>query len=91
MLRPVGETHAGQRLYRQLPPVNGIDALIDQRQLHVFQHRQVLDQVVLLENKPDLLVADAGELLVGKLPNVHAVQTVSAPGGDVQTAQQRSS
>ena len=61
--------------------------LIDQGQLHIFQHRQALDQVILLEDEADLLVADVGQLLVRQLPDVDAVQEVRPPGGDVQAAQ----
>ena len=87
MLDAVGKPHPLQRLQRHLPPLLHANALIDQRQLHVFQHVQVLDQVVLLEDEADLLVADAAQLPVAQLPDVHPVQQILAPCGDVQTAQ----
>ena len=67
--------------------VDGVDALINQGQLHVFQYGQRLNEVVLLEDKANLFVADTAKLLVGKFAHVGAVQTVLAACGDVQTAQ----
>ena len=87
VLHPARQPHPLQSLHCQVIAVIGVDALIDQGQLHIFQHRQGLNQVVLLENEADLLVADAGKLLVRQFLNVGAVQKVLSPGGDVQAAQ----
>ena len=84
---PVGQAHPLQRLQRQLLPVDGIDAPVDEGQLHILLHGEGLDEVILLEDEADLLVADAGELAVGEVLDVRAVQKVGAPGGDVQAAQ----
>ena len=68
------QPHPLQGLQGHPLAVIGTDPLVNQGQLHIFQHREALDQVVLLEDKPDLLVADMGELLVCQLPDVGAVQ-----------------
>ena len=87
MLHAVGKTHPVQGLQGQVVAVVRPDALVNQGQLHVLQHRQGLNQVVLLEDEADLLVADAAELRVRQLPDVGAVQEVVPPCGDVQAAQ----
>ena len=87
MFHTAGESHPLQGLHGQVIAVVGVDALIDQGQLHILQHRQALDQVVLLEDKTDLLIADQAEFLVRQLPDVGAVQEVVSPGGNIQTAQ----
>ena len=87
MLDPLGKPHPLQGLQGQVIAVVRADALVNQGQLHVFQHRQGLDEVVLLEDEADLLVANLAQLLVRQLPNVGAVQKVIPSCGDVQTAQ----
>ena len=73
VLHPFSKPHPLQSGQGHLPAVIRRDPLVDQRQLHIFQHSQVLNQIILLENKSDLLVADTGELLVRQLPDVGAV------------------
>ncbi|MPM96632.1 hypothetical protein SDC9_143797 [bioreactor metagenome] len=87
MLRAVRKAHLLQRLHGKHPALFQPDALINQGQLYIFQHAEILHQIILLKNKPDLLVADVAELLVAQLPHVHPIQQVVSPGGDVQTAQ----
>ena len=87
VLAPVGEAHPVQGLQGQLLPVDGVDAPVDEGQLHVLLDGEGLDEIILLEDEADLLVADAGELAVGEVLDVRAVQKVGAPGGDIQAAQ----
>ena len=87
VLDAVRQPHPGQGLQGHVPAVVGIHPLVDQGQFHIFQHRQALDQVVLLKDKADLLVADVGQLLVRQLPDVRSTQEIRPPGGDVQAAQ----
>lgn len=52
------KAHTLQGLQRQQTPFSGGQAPVNERQLHVFQRVQVLDQVEALENKTDLFIAD---------------------------------
>src|SRR5260370_2161465 len=57
--QPVRHSHAFQRVLYLLLPFRSACAAIRQRQLDVFIHRQVPDQVERLENKSELTVADS--------------------------------
>ena len=87
MLDAAQQTHSFQRFHCQLPALIGADSLIDQGELHIFQHRQALDQIILLKDEADLPVADAGEFPIGEFPYIGSVQIVLSMGGDVQTPQ----
>ena len=62
-------------------------AVVQQRQQHVLDRRQAGQQVVGLEDKADLPVADAGQLVLAQVAHVLSVQHVGAAGGPVQAAQ----
>ena len=87
MLHAAGKPYALQRIHSHFPPLIRSFSLIDQGELHILQNRQILDEVILLENKADLLVANGGKLLVRQLPNVHPAEAVLAPGRDIQAPQ----
>ncbi len=59
---------------------------IDQRHFHIFQKVQLGQKVVLLEDEPQLFVADGGQLVAGHLPYIPAVQPVGPIGGHIQAA-----
>ena len=59
-----GEAHALEGGEGQPPALGAGEAPVDERQLHVVEHAQVVDQVEGLEDEADLLVAQAGEVLV---------------------------
>ena len=59
VLAAVGQADALERLDGQLVPVVDAEALIDQRQLDILLHGERLNEVILLEDESDLLVADA--------------------------------
>src|SRR6185437_7249794 len=62
---------------------------IGERQLDVFVHREITNQVEALEDETDLLVADA--CAVGKVEALHrlAVQDIGAVGRRVEEADDR--
>ena len=62
------------------------DARIHQRHLHVFQQVQPGQQVVLLEDKAQHLVADRSQLVAVHLAHIPAVEPVGSVGGHIQTA-----
>ena len=82
----VAQAHLLQYLSGPLPALRLGDAGIHQRYLHIFQQVQLGQQVVLLKDEPQQLVADRCQLIGIHLPYVPSVQQISAGGGDVQTA-----
>ena len=83
----VGQTDALEGLDGHLVPVVDAEALIDQRQLDILLHGERLNEVVLLEDESDLLVADARELGIAQLAHIRSVEQILAVGRDVQTAE----
>ncbi len=69
-----------------LVPLRLGDAGVHQGHLHVLQQGQLGQQVVLLEDEAQHLVADGGQLVVVHLAHVPAVQQIGAGGGHVQAA-----
>ena len=84
---PVVHPHPGQGLHGPVLPLPDGHPLVDQREDHILQGVQFLDEVVPLEDEPDLLVADMGQLPVGQSGDIHPVQPVVPVGGDIQAAQ----
>ena len=83
----VDKADALERLDGQLVPVVDADALIDKRQLDVLLHGERLDEVILLENKADLFVADARELHIAQLAHVRSLEQILAVGRHVEAAE----
>ena len=67
-----------ERVGRERAPLLGAHAGIDQRQLDVVQRGGAGQQVEGLEDEPDLLVADPGQLVVAQLRDPVAVEPVLA-------------
>src|SRR6185437_738389 len=61
-------------------------ATVDQGKLHVVQSGGAGQQIKSLENKPDLTVANAGQLVIIKLADEVAVEPVTAARGSIQAA-----
>ena len=68
-----------------LPSV--LAASVEQRELYVGQRRKSGQQVVCLEDKPDLPAPQFGQLVVVELPDIIAFQHVTSGGGHVETTQ----
>ena len=82
LVRPVrhavGELHRLQGLAGDLQARRFLDAAVDQGQLDIVQRRGARQQVEDLENEADLLVADVGQLVLGKGADLLAVDEVLA-------------
>ena len=83
----VGHAHPLQGGHDPLLPLEHADPLIDEGELHILIGGEGGDQVIALENEADLLVADVGQLPVGPVGDVGAVEDVVPVGGNIQTAQ----
>ena len=62
---------------------------IGQRQLDVFEHREIANQIEALEDEPDLAIADARALRGRELGDRTVVQLVRARRGRVEQAENR--
>ena len=75
VVEPLGEADA----FEQLPGVFfvdvGGDAVGQERDQHVFQHRALRQQVVLLKHEADLPAAELGECRLVQLEGILAQQT----------------
>jgi hypothetical protein len=91
VVQSLTQPHANGHLFALLaiggihPPQAGA---VVQRQFDVLEHRVLGDQVVRLEDEPDLLVADVRELRVAHLGDVGPPEDVLPPGGPIETPQQ---
>ena len=61
--RSASPTRLGQ-LHRAPAPLGRRDAQVEHRHFQVLQHRELLDEVEVLEDEPDAAAADLGELVV---------------------------
>ena len=86
MLHAVAESHALERVRGLVAPLPGRHPRVDQRQLDVVQRVRPGEQVERLEDEPDLLVADAGQFIVGQIAHLLAVEPVLAAGGRIEAA-----
>jgi len=81
---------AKPHLFQHLPgadvAVGAGDARIHQRHLHIFHQVQLGQQIVLLEDKAQHLVADSGQLVAVHLAHIPAIEPVGAVGRHIQTA-----
>ena len=83
-------------LVRQPNPLQGVDgplpallrrdSSVQQGQFHIFQHGQLGDQIVLLEDEAQHFAADLRLLVIVHGGHVHTSQVVGAGGGYIQTA-----
>jgi hypothetical protein len=74
-----GEADAVEGGERQAPALLVRQAPVEQRDLHVVEHREVAHQVELLEDEADLLVAQARELAVAVGVDRRAVDLDPSP------------
>src|SRR4029077_10321326 len=89
MFGAVRHADALERLLHSLPPLGRPHAAVSERQLDVFKHREVADQIEALEDEPDLAIAEPRafpRLEVGHLP---AVQRIRSAGRGVEQAEDR--
>ena len=86
VLGAVGETHALERRGDALCPLRRPYAAVDERKFHIFLCGELGDQIEVLENEADLLIADAGELLFAVVLDGDAVEPVGPGVRYVQTA-----
>ena len=86
VIHPVAQLHGLERFLCALEPGIGRRPVVDERQLDVVERGGPRQQVEGLEDEADFLVADVGQLVVGKLADQPAVQPVAALGGRVQAA-----
>jgi len=86
----VGHADALQRFVHACAPFGRADAAaIGERQLHVFLHGEIADQVEGLEDEADLGIADARACGRRQRGDVMAVEHVAAGAGAVEQAEDR--
>src|SRR5207249_2944529 len=81
------EPDRGQPLARARAPRSSRQPRVDQRELDVFEGARPGQEVVCLEDEPDLAVADPCELGPREAGDILAVQDVPAGRGRVETAE----
>ena len=88
VVEPIAQPDPLQRLAGPLVPLGGGDPGVEQRQLDVLQRRGARQQVEVLEDEADRLVAEVRQLVVGEAGDVLPLQQVAAGGGAVEAAEQ---
>ncbi len=90
MLDPVRHADPLQRGHHPLAALGlGYAVAVGQRQLHIFEHREIADQVERLEDEADLSVSNAGALIGVDVLHRCAVERVAAAGRRIQQTQDR--
>src|SRR5207244_10188051 len=64
-----------------------LDAAIDQRKLHVLQHREMGYQLKRLEHETDALVSQTRALAVAERGDVHALELIATRARRVEQAE----
>ncbi len=82
----IAQSHHLQGDPRPFVPLRLGDAGVHQGHLHILLQGQLGQQVVLLKDEAQHLVADGGQLVFVHLAHVLAVQQIGAGGGHVQAA-----
>ena len=86
MLCPAGQADPVQGLPDPRLPLGAFDALVDQRQLHVFLGGELGDQIEILKDEPDLAVTDPGKIVFRIAVDGDPVQTVDPGVRRIQAA-----
>src|SRR5881394_744371 len=86
VIAAVREAHAREHALGLGLALGEAQAAIDQRLHHVLERRCARQQVEVLEDEADLLVADVGERILVEPAHVVAVQHVATRSGRVETA-----
>ncbi len=88
VLHAVGEADASERVRGLYPSILCPETRVDQRQLDIIERRGAGQQVEGLKDEADLLVSDAGELVVVEVGHPMAVEPVLPGGRAVEAADQ---
>ena len=89
MFHAMRHADAFQRLGHALLAVGGVHAAIGQRQLDIFKHGEVADQIEALKDEADLAIANARALRVIQVRHRLAVERVAAFGRRIEQAEDR--
>jgi hypothetical protein len=84
----IGKIDCGKRLLRHLMTFRARNTAVDQWQFDIVQRRRARQEVERLKHEADLLIANAGQLVVIHFRNVFAVQPVLALRRRVETSDQ---
>ena len=79
--------HARHDVFHALAALGGGDVHVAQRQLDVFKHVQLVDEVEALEHEADVALAELGAVLFLEAAHLLAEQFILAVGGVVQEAE----
>ncbi|MPN17680.1 hypothetical protein SDC9_165035 [bioreactor metagenome] len=86
MAAAVAQTNTIQRTLRLFFPLAEMEALIDQRELHVGKCAHAREQVEVLEDETDLLVSDFRQFFFGILLNRLSIEDIFAAIRHIKTA-----
>ena len=83
----VGDVHALEDVAYHLLALGGLDLHVDEGQLHVLEHVQLIDEVEALEYEADVAFAVLGALFLFQRSYFLAEELVLARGGVVEEAE----
>ena len=78
VLAPVHDLHLLEHRFYPLFALGGFDPGIDERQLHILVHGELVDQVEALEDKADVVLAQVGPLALVEAGHFNAVELEAA-------------
>jgi len=68
-------------------PFTSGNAAIDQGQFHILQGRGAVEQIKPLEHKAQIIAAEKGPLIPGKISHLYPFEQVASGCGDIEASQ----
>ena len=87
VLSAVGKSHSGEHLCRPRCPFTALYPRIDKRQSYVVEGRDARQQVEILKDEADLLVARHGKSIVAESCDLRTVEQIGAFRRTIETAE----
>ena len=87
MFDAIGKTDTLDQLVSTLHAVGVWTTVGNGRDEHIFQHRELWKQVVVLEDETNVLVSKAGQGLLVQLKWIRAIEDHGAAGGNIKCAE----
>ncbi len=80
------ETHALERERGPRAALRGLEAAIDERQLHVLERRRAPQKIEALEHEAQIVAAQKAALVARQAAHIDALEEVAAGGGRIEAA-----
>src|SRR5437016_6198137 len=87
MIQTIAQSNQFSQFAAVIVVITQVFALIKKGHMDVFNHRQLLYEIIRLENKTELPASHGGELIVIHPSDIFSAQIISAASGLIETTQ----